>query len=65
MDIKLYQGITMGSGDADPTLLCSSRIKGFQGSLCRTSLSDTSCTTRIVISEAKKKFIKFSLNIYG
>ena len=23
----------MGSGDADPILLCSSRMKGFQGSL--------------------------------
>ena len=36
----------MGSGDAYPTVLCSSGIKGcppqvFQGSLCRTSLSDT------------------------
>ena len=61
MDIKLYQGITMGSGDADPTLLCSSRIKGFQGSLCRTSLSDTSCTTRIVISEAKKNSLNLVL----
>ena len=54
MDIKLYEGVTMASGDADPTLLCSSRIKGFQGALCRTSLSDTSCTTRIGISEAKE-----------
>ena len=33
----------MGSGDADPTLLCSSGMKRCppQGSLCRTPLSDT------------------------
>ena len=57
LDLKICQGITMGSGDVDPMppWACSSRMKGYPPQIFRVLYTERPCcTTRIVISDRGK-----------
>ena len=45
LDIKIYQGVTVGSGDADPMLLCFSGMEGCSLQAFRVLHSECHCQT--------------------